>query len=340
MINESEFHLNRESAPSIGRIELSFDPAGDRARQISTTVITTTRQLHELLYIARGFTRAMQGTRTVVRSLVEKDYLNEALQNAEEIGYQCEAAMPLSSQGFEQTPLVYFGSNTDRRVTNNFIRRNEQSLLTTIVETPVKLPGDVVQTAANRGFGLERLDGSLSEVDYQQLKRMYENSFSSYPFEINAAISDLVAQPTSIVFAARSESDGMLHSVCAAEQLDIPVFDGRNLRIWEMGDSARLESGKGLNAALKVAIIAQSARHNVDLLFCESRAALRAVNQINHSIGMKFRGTLIKHTLISGPEDIAESSIDGYNGRYGNMNVWSLNRSQIAEIALKTGGVE
>ena len=93
----------------------------------------------------------------------------------------------------------------------------------------------------------------------------------------------------------------------------------------EMGDSAKMPQVNGLNAPLKLMLIRAAYQDGIDLVFCESRAALPQVNAVNHDIGMAYCGFLRQHTKIGG-EGIDEGSI------YGNMNVWALNKDGINRV--------
>ena len=161
---------------------------------------------------------------------------------------------------------------------------------------------------------------------------MYNSSFTSYPFDIQQAISSMVQQENVSVYVARSIKDGQLYAVCATEQMVLHLSDGRSLVIREMGDSAKMHQVNGLNAPLKLMLTREAFRDNVDLVFCESRAALWAVNSVNCSIGMDYCGFLPQHTFIGGPADIVEFNIGNKRTDYGNMNVWALNKDGIKKI--------
>jgi hypothetical protein len=331
---ERNIHIPN-SAPSIGSIDLSYDPIGDRVRQINTSIITNPYLLSRLLYTADEFSQAFYASRRSIRTLIENEQLLNCSRIAAQSGYTLEAQIPLTGELGNNT-FAYFGRNSKDRLTSNYIRKNEQKLIREVLKKDRKNPSQVIAKVLQKGFSLERLRGSLSKQDHQSLIAMYEHSFTSYPFDIAKTIQNMVADDQTVVYAARSQEDRSLHALCAAEQVVVPLTNGQQLLLWEMGDSARLESGKGLNGALKLRIVREAARNNVSLLFCESRAALKAINTVNHSIGMEFGGSLVKHTVIGGVEDVPESAMDGTNGRFGNMNVWYLNKGQIFSLGLPT----
>ena len=163
---------------------------------------------------------------------------------------------------------------------------------------------------------------------------MYTQSFSAYPFDIQSEIPAMVANPHTHVYAARSREDGLLYAVAATEQVVVPLSDGRMFEMREMGDSAKMPGINGLNRPLKLMLVREAAlQGSIDLLFCETRAALVAVNRVNSAF-MQWCGMLPKHTVISGPQDVDEVGLDGpENGRYGNMNVWGIQANQINQIA-------
>lgn len=183
-------------------------------------------------------------------------------------------------------------------------------------------------------FTLERLEAPLSEEDHRRLIEMYTQSFSAYPFDIQSEIPAMVANPHTHVYAARSKEDGLLYAVAATEQMVVPLGDGRMFKMREMGDSAKMPGINGLNRPLKLMLVREAVlQGSIDLLFCETRAALVAVNRVNSAF-MQWCGMLPKHTVISGPQDVDEGGLDGpENGRYGNMNVWAIQGDQINQIS-------
>lgn len=324
-------------APSIGSVDLQFDQKGNRVRQIVEKRILTEGQILPILTNASLVADSNGATRSSVRALVHQGLLQEWGDSVIN-GYDIEASVPLSGEHADFA-LVYLGSKKMRRYSTDAVMEAEAAIVDSLHAKEPKDPRAVIEKARAAGFTLERLTYPLSENDMQRLVQMYQESFTSYPFNIEEEIADMVQRESSYVYAAR-RNDGLLYAVCATEEVQLSLADGTNFSMREMGDSARIQSpeGQGLNAPLKLMLLLEAYRDGTDLLFCETRAALGAVNANNYNIGMQYSGLLPKSTVISGPQDVLETELDGeVNRLYGNMNVWSMNRDQIADIARQLG---
>ncbi len=330
--------MTSESAPSIGTVEMSFDPVGNRVRRILPETICRGGDLVPALLNANMFAEKHGATRSIVRALVPNDLLQESALLAGTARWGIEAAVPLTGR-FSGMSFVYYTRNREGRFSSSQTVSGELSLLDGVMARSAKNVDEILRQTKAGGWSLEFLDNSLSESDMERLAQMYASSFKSYPFNIAQAISGMVTDPNVHVCVARSESDGLLYAVSATELVTLPS-SGFVMR--EMGDSAKMPGVNGLNAPLKIMLIAESFRRDsrIDLIFCETRAALGAVNAINHSIGMRWCGMLPKHTVISGPSDVDEVALDGRNGVYGNMNVWALSEKQIRSISSLTEVVQ
>ncbi len=324
--------MTNNEAPSIGGIELNFDPIGNRVRQIASDVIEQPSNLLPILREAHIFAEQHGATRRVVRAVTRSEALEEAQGVAHAMGWTTEAAIPLSDW-FSGYHFVYYGRNDATRASQSKVLEQEQ-LFVQQASSRERRQLHTYLREAQISFTLERLHAPLSDDDYRRLIEMYTSSFSAYPFNIQAEIPAMVANPNTHVYAARLRSDGQLYAVTATEQVEVLLDNGRTLTMREMGDSAKMPNMNGLNRPLKLALVMEAALpEKVDLLFCETRAALIAVNRVNSAF-MGCRGMLPKHTVISGPQDVDEVGLDGEtNGRYGNMNVWALNRQDIRHVA-------
>ena len=302
--------------PSIGSKDLTFDHRGNRVRQINSET-----EVRTVLQAAKQFGSDNGSTRHIVRVLMDPK-----LQITEHAnGFRQEAVVPLAGR-FEALSLFYYAMNGLERQSGNSVVHEENLILRSILDRQQKDPSEIL--GRMRGFRLERLQGDLLAKDIQRLAEMYAHSFTDYPFDIVGSIESMAKNGDYVVYVARSHQDNMPYAVCVTEQmtLDIPGFGKLVMR--EMGDSAKMPGVNGLNAPLKLMLINKAYQDKVDLVFCESRAALPQVNAINHDIGMEHCGFLNQHTRIGG-EGINEGSI------YGNMRVWSVNSDKINQIGAR-----
>lgn len=95
-------------APSIGGIELNFDPKGSRVRQIVRDVIDEPTTLVPILHQAHMAAEQTGATRRVVRAVTQTNKLEEACGVIGESGWTIEAAIPLS-EPFEEYILSIMG---------------------------------------------------------------------------------------------------------------------------------------------------------------------------------------------------------------------------------------
>lgn len=320
------------SAPSIGSVELSYDPTGNRVRQIIGSVIEEPSDITRAMNAAHEEATSRQADRCLIRAIVPQDQVGLISNDISQYGWNVEASIPLNGR-YDGHFFVYLGVNGQHRCSVPEVIRAEQNIVEKINEKPVKKPADVLNGVRKKGFKLEHLH-ELVETDRARLVEIYQSSFDSYPFDIEQDIEKMINDPDTHVYVARNEKDGQIYGISATERVVLP---DSGLVIREMGDTARFQGpeGKGLTAALKLMLIAEAynSGEGTDIVFCESRAALWAVNDVNHSIGMHHRGVLSKHTVISGPATVDEVDLDGDMGIYGNMNVWAVNSHEIAKIA-------
>lgn len=322
-----------QHAPSIGSVEINFDSNGNRVRQILSHAIDDPGRLISSLVEARSYAGERGATRVVVRGLTNSTILPELKRELAPTGYQMEAVVPLSGR-YEGYNWTYYSWNDPARNSAPEVVASEKRLIQSIFERGQATDMSRVIERLTRSYSMERLSGELTPSDLARLEEMYRLSFDSYPFDIQASIEGMVRDITAQVYAARSRKDGMLYAVCATEEVSIDSPNGSRFRMREMGDSARIPTVNGLNFPLKVRLIQQAAYDGLDLVFCESRAALTAVNSVNQAAGMDHCGLLIKHTVISGAQDVDEVELDGEsNGRYGNLNVWALNQGRIVSVS-------
>lgn len=317
-------------SPSIGSIRPDFDRVGDRMRQIVDRPIQNLDFLGSTLRNANMLREQYGATRSLVRAVTSSGI--DVVQVCEEQGHRLEASIPLAGDlsGFN---FNYYGRNESGRIPSAQTLEEETALIGKLLKKDPKPPSQIIEQARRQGFELERLQGSLTPGDYDRIIEMYRSSFTTYPFDIQTMIKQMVEDPTYQVYVARSVAgdDRQLYAVCVTEQVDLKLGD-RKFVIREMGDSAKMPSVNGLNAPLKLMLVAEALKDGVDLVFCETRAALGAVNAVNQSIGMQYAGFLPHHTLIGGPSDIKETGSSGEESKFGNMNVWALNRSEIERI--------
>ncbi len=273
-------------------------------------------------------------TRYAVRSLIPDSILDEVTVAAAAEGreFMREAKIPLHN-GYS---FVFFGRNFPGRIPS----KETQDAVKLLVEEVSAKPGDPLReylfAARDQDFELERLTGELNDEDRKDLVRMYKNSFANYPLDIETEIIEMVeGNGRYTVCVARNKGDERLYAVAATEDVKI-IMHKKVLHIRKMGYSAKDHEHKvkGLNAALKVKLIEQAAQAGVHLVFGLSRATVRSVNRINHSIGMLPYGTLPLDSYIGGEVDQAfrEKNEQGETLPQESMNVWALDEYALERI--------
>lgn len=306
------------ASPSIGTKELGFDRGGNRTREIVERVVSSEDELSSILKRSRDFSLAYGATRNIVRIFTD----NNSLMDGKEEGFCKEAEIPLAGD-FGGLSLSYFSWNSPDRRSPNHVIEQEKRIVQDILKRPPKAPLTIFEKVSD--YRLDNLKGDLDPIDYDRLRQMYRFSFTSYPFDIEDSIKSMVQNEGYEVYAARSKANGLLYAVCVTEEVSLNLPNGKKFVMREMGDSAKMPEVNGLNTPLKLVLIERAFVDGVDLVFCESRAALPNVNAVNKDIGMKYCGLLMQHTKIGG-EGIDEKS------PYGNMNVWALNKDGINRI--------
>jgi putative beta-lysine N-acetyltransferase len=206
-------------------------------------------------------------------------------------------AAPLGGVGFVEEGLIrgYF-DGVDAVVMSHFLdasrgqssaSREEQEALEALAMEPVPdrdlvLPDGYEASRAGPG-------------DAEELARLYETVFGSYPFPIfdPAYLREVMA--SHVVYLTIRDGEGSLVAAASAET-------DAALRSAEMTDFATLPSqrGKGLAMFLLEGLEVEMENAGIPNLYTLARSSQLGMNKVFHHLGYAFTGRLIKNCYIAG----------------------------------------
>jgi len=272
-------------------------------------------------------------TRWCVRLIAADVALAELERRGDDVPFVVEARVPLAGR-LAGCSFVFFGRNASGRESCVEVSQAMQRLLDEVGRVPRKSYADLL-SVTDADVTVERVTAeSCTTRDREQLVAMCHDAFTDDLMPVEAKLDGLLADPARhVLLAARSRLDGELHAVCAGSELTIAVAGAAPCVLWELGKSIKRQrcAGKGLNALLKLRLIERAAAADVDLVFCETRLALRAPNQVNQSLGMRLFGQLPKALRVHGVEDVPEHALDGLP--YKTLGVWGLRGPELLRMA-------
>jgi hypothetical protein len=215
--------------------------------------------------------------------------------------------------------------------------RSERSMLEGIVTRPRKGPIAIVEEFHQlNDFRVEMVrPNTLSPVDTERLIGLHCETFPTFPYNFEDKLALMLDNPDSYLMSqVRSVKNDKIYAFSNLELNTVPLDDGHQLRLAEYDNSMRVmacpDHGEigGLGGYLRLQLATRARRRDVDLCHAESRAGLAAINGISYHLGMHFGGTLEKHLLISGRNNITYQT----PSRFESMNVWYLNRTHLAAL--------
>ncbi|MGN6084845.1 hypothetical protein [Trinickia sp.] len=320
----------------MGDIALHYDPSNRRVRQIATEYVTDPATLHRVLARADAFASGHGATRIVIRALTHESCLPSAMAVATSRRYRVESVIPTGS-AFADYAFVTYGRNFGCRYSKPGVILQQQQMLFEVRSRPAhRSEASILSEARAAGFTIERLQGVPSEADRRDMVAMICSSLDEDSSQVDVELDALLTGvDTYTVVALRSIRTGRLHSLCVSERKDVPMCDGRTLRLAEKAWAVKHHGAdgtkaRGLSILLHLALQADAYQHGTHVLFAESRSSLIAINRINHCIGMTAGGMLEKHVEIGGEEDIVEGMTDNHSA-YRNMNVWFIRYDELRE---------
>ncbi len=251
-------------------------------------------------------------------------------------GFRVEASIALS--GPRKLFISYIGKCTARRCADVTDIRQEKLVLDGILAQAKKSPAAIAAEFDRlNDFGVEvATQDNLSTVDCAHLVCLHRKTFPTFPYDFRKKLGMMLRIPEKYpMIIVRSLLN---RQICAFSNLElntVKLDDGTLLSLAEYDNTMRVTSGPqhgvvhGLGGILRLQLALLAVHNEVDLCHAESRAGLAAINRNSHQLGMQFGGTLEKHLLISGQNDINYQTPT----RFETMNVWYLNREHLLELA-------
>lgn len=328
----------------IGDIDLHYDSPNQRVRQIATEYITEPGTLNRMLSRADAFASERGATRIVIRALTHESCLPSAMAVAASRRYRAESVIPVGG-AFAEYALVTYGRNLGCRYSKPGVILQQQQMLFEVRSRPARRSeSSILSEARAAGVTIERIQGVPSAADRHDIIAMICSSLEEEPSRVDLELDALLTEAAKYtVVALRSIRTGRLHSLCVSERKNVPMCDGRTLRLaekaWAVKHHGQGETkARGVSILLHFALQADALHNGTDVLFAESRSSLIAINRINHCIGMRAGGMLEKHVEIGGDEDIVEGAADNHSA-YRNMNVWFIRHDELKAAGPRLSGL-
>lgn len=320
---------------AFGSTDPVYDRAGDRIRWFCPWYISDQAGLARMLDAVVGLEQQERPGRVTIRVVSGGDLALQARQFLGARGFQVEARMPLDDASGRV--VTYIACLRESRRSSPADSDSERALLAEITAASPKGTAAIREEFCQAGgFRVERVGpGMLTAADVDRLVGMHRETFPTFPYEFAHKLALMLAAPdTYLMSQVRSVSNGLIYAFSNLEINTVRLADGSRLSLAEYDNTMRLatcpELGelKSLGAMLRLELALRALQRGVDLCHAESRASLGAINRISYDLGMNFGGTLEKHVLISGPSDISYQ----HPSRFESMNVWYLNRAQLASL--------
>ena len=285
-------------------------------------------------------------TRLAMRALVSVDLLEELTDRGVPHGFAIESRILLAGD-MAAYAFVFFARNAADRRTSASMGALQSEMIAEVHATGQKDAAQVLRDLEGR-IDVCRITAESSAADKKRTLEMFHASFTDYLMKVEDKVRDLVHGSAHVFLGARAVANGLLYSACAGSRKAIVVTHDRTFVMWELGksiklpfppDDPRFERIRALNAALKLHLLhrAATAAQPVDLVYCETRMAMRAPNQINHSLGMHYRGFLEKTLRVHGAEDLPEHELDAQP--YRNLGIWALTAPEIRAVGASVAGL-
>jgi len=320
---------------AFGSIDPFYDRAGDRIRWFCPWYISDQAELEGMLDAVAGLEKRESPGRVTIRVISRGDLSPQVGQFLGGRGFHVEARMSLGDAS--DRVVTYIARLRASRRSSPADTCSERALLAKINARPRKGAAAIREEFYQLGgLQVERVGpGTLSAADIDRLIGMHHETFPTFPYEFENKLALMLAAPDGYLMSqVRSGRNGRIYAFSNLEINTVTMPDGSDLCLAEYDNTMRIttcpELGKlkSLGAMLRLELALRARDRGVDLCHAESRASLGAINRISYDLGMNFGGTLEKHLLISGPSDVNYQN----PSRLESMNVWYLNRSQLAAL--------
>ena len=323
---------------AFGSTEPVYDPGGERIRWFCPWQIAEMGALERALDTVADLAGTVCASRITFRVVSSGELSPDIIEVLTDRGFQIEARMAFSDANGRV--ITYLAQCHPERKSAQGDVRSEQALLGAIMARPRKGPATILREFRMLDeFRVEMIGpDSLSPSDTDRLIALHRETFPTFPYDFASKLALMLGAPNCYLMClVRSLKNGKIYAFSNLEINTVTLEDGPQLRLAEYDNSMRVATCpdhgevKGLGAILRLQLASLASRLDVDLCHAESRAALAAINGNSYHLGMHFGGTLEKHLLISGQHDISYQA----PSRFESMNVWYLNRAQLATLEMR-----
>lgn len=318
---------------AFGSTDPVHDQAGDRIRWFCPWYINDATSLERALATVEQADGAEKVGRVTVRLVSDLELPAVSIQLMTERGYRAEARMATA----DGRVITYIAKCKPDRRSTAADTLSERTMLEGIINQPRKGARGIDQ--ANQqldGFRLEMVGpDTLSAADIDCLLALHREVFPTFPYDFQTKLALMMQSPDSYLMSqVRSVRNNLIYAFSNLEVNEVRLRDGNDLLLGEYDNSMAAtncpELGRvgGFGSILRLALARQANALGLDLCHAESRAGAAPINSISYHLGMQFGGTLEKHLLISGRNDINYQALS----RFESMNVWYLNRNHMASL--------
>jgi len=334
--------LQETAFSAFGSTSPIHDVPGDRIRWFCPRLISARNVLLEALDELAAVEGRASASRVTARIVTAGELPPGCEKLLSERDFKTEAKVPMG--GPRNLAITYIAKCPPGRRSNANDAQRENELIAGVLAEQRKSRPTIIADFDRLGNFLVQTDvpEQLGSADFKRLVRIHEQAFPTFPYDFSKKLRMMLQnRPSYPLVLVRSVLDG---EICAFSNLELNLIeldDGTQLSLAEYDNTMRLaslpdhEDVHGLGRILRLRLALLAARSHVDLCYAESRAGLVAINMNSHQIGMHYGGALQKHVLISGQSNIDYSA----PSRFETMNVWYLNREDLATIEVELSSV-
>ncbi|PLX28586.1 hypothetical protein C0581_01630 [Candidatus Parcubacteria bacterium] len=304
------------SNASIGQVggKPYVDKKNDRVKgfgdELQTSIDIIEATLRRALQSLNGESRFTM--RVPVAHDMDLDRVREIRVNGGSVRVTCEAIVPINND--QVGAIAYFGGNRPERQTAYMTHVAEQACLNQAFAHEMRehtLPDVCVIECHAPG------EGNWSDEDVEALVRIYEQAFSGY---LVAFTHESVRGMLDGNLVAVVRHNGEIVSVVMAEIAELKTA-GEVLRLAEISEVATSPQyhRRGFARMLYGVIVEHLRRAQIEVIFTEARANSVGIMVAARSAGLKPRGLLDQHCVISSEfTDVSQDT------EHGSLFVFSL----------------
>lgn len=303
--SKKEDTVQTTTNPSIGAIGAPYnDATNSRVKGFFPRILNSIQAVHQTLE-----TVPTEADRTTIRVITDETVSKKLLWASTE-HFHCEAMIPIQGIG----NIVYYGHNRPVRQTAQSIRVQQRRLLEGITMRNSR------QDQLSPGFSIcTHIAGTVPQLrrNAAKIAEIYQLTFNSYLVELDQlAVLSMLA--SNRVVAIQNS-----HGIVAVVMAEVATIDigSRKLRLAEISEVATHPEyqRQGLSRFAYRRIVNDLQADGVDVIFSETRANHYGIMAVAWDSGLKPRGMLEQHCVISSNfEEVSQT------GRFGDLVVFSL----------------